>query len=329
MQVPGLLLRINSASHLARHLTAACHHVADDYRRILLRYRMDATAHMAALEGALDSQASSLPPAALHVRRPCTLRGLMCSAVASPLPGCQCSTAQGSRTPERPDLCLVPMTTMMTKTTEARAAAQILREAAIIVQEYLGHSAVFVEMADMWYSSLYRHQVRGNMVHDVGVVQKLDDIMNSIMDKAYADVRGDSATAVARAAFSALRTTLLHGVRPHRPCARAGTDQRGHSRGVPAGHGFPADSGECGGEGAAPPWRGSPSCSRIDDEHFSERAALLQGEYRNFVPSDADLLFRDAKALRVRRNARVPQCCPMPCSCNSRRALSHVLIACP
>jgi hypothetical protein len=87
----------------------------------------------------------------------------------------------------------------------------MLREAAVTVQEYLGHSAVFVSMANMWYAQLYRHQVRGRTVQDVGVVNELDKIMNSIMDKAHTSVRGDSAAAVARAAFSALRMTLLHG----------------------------------------------------------------------------------------------------------------------
>jgi hypothetical protein len=112
---------------------------------------------------------------------------------------------------------------------------QMLREAAVTVQEYLGHSAVFVSMADMWYEQLYRHQVRGHTAHDVGLIDEVDKTMNSIMDKAHASVRGDAAAAVARAAFGALRTTLLHG-----------------------------------------------------------------GEYRNFVVEDADVLVRDAKALRVR-----------------------------
>jgi hypothetical protein len=90
--------------------------------------------------------------------------------------------------------------------------AQALQDAAWTVQEYLGHAAIYVSMADTWYDTLYKHSVLGHTASDVGVVAQLDDIMNSIMARASAAAAPAVAAAVARSAFAALRTTLLHGV---------------------------------------------------------------------------------------------------------------------
>jgi hypothetical protein len=88
---------------------------------------------------------------------------------------------------------------------------QALAEAATTVEEYLGHAAVYVHMSEVWYDKLYRHNVVGHTVSDVGVVAQLDDVMNSIMAKASDGAAEATAAAVARASFSALLTTLLHG----------------------------------------------------------------------------------------------------------------------
>jgi hypothetical protein len=88
---------------------------------------------------------------------------------------------------------------------------QVLSKAAVQVEEYLGHAIVFVIMADVWYDKLYQHNVLGNTVSDVGVVSQLDKIMDGIMLLASGSVKADAAAAVARATFTALETTLLHG----------------------------------------------------------------------------------------------------------------------
>lgn len=89
------------------------------------------------------------------------------------------------------------------------APLQVLARVVADVQEYLGHAAVYVGMETVWYSTLYKHTVRGNTARDVGVISQLDDVMGSIMCKATLGVAEGSAAAVARAAFAALRTTLL------------------------------------------------------------------------------------------------------------------------
>lgn len=93
----------------------------------------------------------------------------------------------------------------------ASAAAQALGAAAADVEEYLGHAAVFVRMADVWYDKLYQHNVFGRTASDVGVTAQLDEVMNQIMARASDGAKADTAAAVARAAFAALVTTLLHG----------------------------------------------------------------------------------------------------------------------
>ena len=79
------------------------------------------------------------------------------------------------------------------------------------IGDYLGHSAVYVSMSDIWYDRLYKHSVLGHTVHDTGAISQLDDVMGTIMERASDRAAEGAAAAVARAAFAALRTTLLHG----------------------------------------------------------------------------------------------------------------------
>jgi hypothetical protein len=88
---------------------------------------------------------------------------------------------------------------------------QTLAKAATQVEDYLGHTVVYVTMADVWYEKLYQHNVYRQTVSDVGVVSQLDNIMDRIMIKASVSARADTSAAVARATFAAMETTLLHG----------------------------------------------------------------------------------------------------------------------
>ena len=90
-------------------------------------------------------------------------------------------------------------------------ALQVLHQAAVLLEEYLGHAAVYVTMADVWYDKLYKHTVLGNTASDVGVVSQLDDIMNRVMGQAGEAAAADTAAAVARSSFAAMTTALLHG----------------------------------------------------------------------------------------------------------------------
>jgi hypothetical protein len=88
---------------------------------------------------------------------------------------------------------------------------QALQDAAWTVAQYLGHAAMYVSMADTWYDKLYKHKVLGHTASDIGVMAQLDKIMDSIMARVSASAVPAVAAAIARSAFAALRTTLLHG----------------------------------------------------------------------------------------------------------------------
>jgi hypothetical protein len=101
---------------------------------------------------------------------------------------------------------------------------QALRQAIGGLQAFTGHAAVFVSMADIWYDKLYKHSVTGSTMGDVQAFSKLDELMADIVSKTTEGIMSQTVEAVARAAFEALKTTLLSGGE-HRYFEVSDTDQ--------------------------------------------------------------------------------------------------------